>query len=168
MNASATYQAVRVDLTVYVRANGLANMKNAPILDAFLRAEIEQQANMACIDLSSCGGMDSTFMGLLVGYAKEMEESGGRLVIVNPSPQNLRLLKMLGVTEVVAVAERLRMPEVEFVELVAVADMSPLQRSELIQRAHQHLIAINDANRDKFGAFMTALQSDLAKLRGHG
>ena len=167
MSAPATaYLVARAGTTVFIRSTGLANMKNAPMLDAFLATEIEQGATLACIDLSACSGMDSTFMGLLVGYARQMDGVSGRLVIVNPSPANLRLLQMLGVTLVVPVVEKQAAPDIDFVTLASDPQMSPLQRMELVQRAHQNLTKLTEANQGKFSAFLVALEKDLAKLRG--
>ena len=165
---SATFLVARSDRTVFVRSTGLANMKNAPMLDSFLTAEIDHGASTICVDLSSCSGMDSTFMGLLVGYAKQLDGAGGRLVIVNPSQGNLRLLRMLGVTLVVPVLENQPEPAVELVTLASDPAMSPLQRMELIQRAHQHLLKLTNTNEAKFSAFLQALERDLARVRGSG
>lgn len=167
MTAPTTaYLVARAGSTVFIRSTGLANMKNAPMLDAFLAAEIEQGVTTACIDLSTCSGMDSTFMGMLVGYARLMDLSAGRLVIVNPSPANLRLLQMLGVTLVVPVIEKQAAPDATFITLSSDPQMSPLQRMELVQRAHQNLVKLTDANQGKFSAFLVALEKDLARLRG--
>ena len=162
---ASAFLVARAGTTVFIRPTGLANMKNAPMLDAFLATDIDQGATTACIDLSACSGMDSTFMGLLVGYAKQMDGSGGRLVIVNPSPANLRLLQMLGVTLVVPVIEKQNAPDVDFITLASDPQMSPLGRMELVQRAHQNLIKLTDANQGKFSTFLAALEKDLAKLR---
>ena len=167
MSAPVTaYLVARAGANVFIRSTGLANMKSAPMLDAFLTSEIEQGATTICIDLSACSGMDSTFMGLLVGYAKQLDTSAGRLVIVNPSPGNLRLLQMLGVTLVVPVIEKQDAPDVNFITLTSDPQMSPLTRMELVQRAHQNLIKLTDANQGKFSTFLVALEKDLVKLRG--
>jgi anti-anti-sigma factor len=167
LSQPANYLVARAGATVYVRAVGLANMKNAPMLDAFLQEEIQQQADTACVDLSACTGMDSTFMGVLVGYSQLMSKSGGRLVIVNPTEANLRLLQMLGVNAVLPVIERLEISaEVEFVSLPSAPSLNVLQRVEVVRRAHQNLIALNASNQAKFSAFLLALEADLERLRG--
>jgi anti-sigma B factor antagonist len=163
--AQASYMVARIEQTVYIRSLGLANMKSAPMLDVFLRSECEQGATTACVDLSSCNGMDSTFMGMLVGHAKSYEGLGGRLVIVNPSPTNLRLLAMLGVTVVIPVVENQHLPEMEFVSLTPDPKMNAVQRMQMVKRAHENLVRLNAANKDKFTAFLTALEADLKKLR---
>jgi anti-anti-sigma factor len=161
----ANYLVARLGATVYIRSVGLANMKSAPMLDAFLQAEIEQKALVVCVDLSSCSGMDSTFMGILVGYSQVLGKDGGRLVVVNPTEQNLRLLNMLGVSAVLPVVAQTDPMEIAFVNLPASPTFSPMQRIELVRRAHQNLVALNDENQGKFSAFLTALDGDLAKLK---
>ncbi|MBA3686834.1 MAG: STAS domain-containing protein [Planctomycetes bacterium] len=162
---TATFLVARSERTVFVRSTGLANMKNSPVLDVFLATEIDQGATTICVDLSSCSGMDSTFMGLLVGYARQLDGAGGRLVVVNPSVGNMRLLVMLGVTLVVPVLENQPDPQVAYVTLASDPTMSPIQRIELVQRAHQNLLKLTKSNEAKFAAFLTALERDLAKIR---
>jgi anti-anti-sigma factor len=162
----SSYQVARLGSTVFVRSVGLANMKNAPMLDSFLREVIRQGVLLVCVDLSSCSGMDSTFMGLLVGFSQELSEVKGRLVVVNPTEQNQRLLDMLGVSEVLPVVAQSSPTELEFVVIPASPMVSPLQRLEIIQRAHQHLIELNQTNVTKFSAFLEMLEVDLEKNRG--
>jgi anti-sigma B factor antagonist len=166
-SAGASFQVARSGTTVFVRSSGLANMKNAPTLEAFLNTAIEQGATTACIDLNGCTGMDSTFMGLLVGTHKLLSEHAGRLVVVNPGPSNLRLLVMLGVTLVVPVIESEPAPEVEFVVLNSEPQMGTVQRMELVLRAHQNLVKLSETNIGKFSAFLAALDRDLAKLKAN-
>jgi anti-sigma B factor antagonist len=161
----AAYMVARSGATVFIRSTGLANMKSAPMLDAFLATEIDQGATTICVDLSACTGMDSTFMGLLVGYARQVEGNQGRLVIVNPSPANLRLLQMLGVTLVVPVIEKEEAPAIQFVTLAGDPTMPLVQRMDLVRRAHENLTKLTPANEGKFAPFLAALEVDLLKLR---
>lgn len=149
---------------VYVRAVGLSNMKNAPVLDAFLGAETTTEVHTVCVDLSACTGMDSTFMGLLVGSSHRLRPHGGKLVVVNPTEANLRLLRLLGLADVIPVLQGCELPELAFVTLGCPPSLSPKDRMRLVQRAHQHLMALNDTNKAKFAAFLSALEQDLAKL----
>jgi len=160
------FRVARDGTSIYVLVSGLANMKNAPVLDAFLQAEGGPDLGTVCVDLSACAGMDSTFMGLLVGSSSGLKATGGRLVVVNPSETCLKLLDMLGVSEVLPVVPRCSSPDLTFVDLSETGQgVGMLQRMELIRRAHQALMGLNEANHDKFSAFITALEADLAKLR---
>ena len=162
---AASFLAARSGDHLYIKARGLANMKGAPTLDAFLATERTAGGAMtACVDLSECTGMDSTFMGVLVGNAGAFVQAGGRLVVVNPSSANLRLLTMLGISSVVAVVEKCGAPHVEFVALSAVANAGVRDRMQLVHRAHLSLMALGPENQDKFSAFVTALEGDLARM----
>lgn len=161
----SSYFVARLGRSVFVRSIGLANMKNAPMLDSFLREAIGQGALQVCVDLSACSGMDSTFMGLLVGFSQELVRVKGHLVVVNPTTQNLRLLDMLGVSAVLPVIAQVEPAELEFVVIPGNPTVSPAQRMDIVRRAHQNLIGLNAANEAKFSAFLAALEGDLAKRR---
>jgi anti-anti-sigma factor len=141
-------------------------MKNAPMLDAFLQEEINHGTREVCIDLSACSGMDSTFMGVLVGFSQVLTHFGGRLVVINPTDHNLKLLNMLGVCDVLPVVARTGSADLEFVTIPSSPSISPTQRLEIIRRAHQHLVSLNQGNEAKFSAFLRALEADLLKIRG--
>jgi anti-sigma B factor antagonist len=166
VNDQAAFLVARQGTTVFVRSLGLANMKNSPMLDAFLQAEIVEVATTVCVDLSACNGMDSTFMGLLVGYSQQLTRVGGRVVVVNPTEQNRRLLDMLGVSTVLPVIVQEAPLQLEFVGLPAGITMNPAQRIELVRKAHQNLVALTPANQVRFSAFLSALEGDLQRLRG--
>lgn len=166
MSDPAAFLVARQGATVFVRSLGLANMKNAPMLDAFLQAEIGEIATVVCVDLSACSGMDSTFMGLLVGYSQQLTRVGGQVVVVNPTEQNRRLLDMLGVSTVLPVIVQQAPLQLEFVSLPAGITLNPAQRIDLVRRAHQNLMALTPANQAKFSAFMAALEGDLQRLKG--
>ena len=168
MNDPVAFLVARHGATVFVRSLGLANMKNAPMLDAFLQAEIVEVATTVCVDLSACNGMDSTFMGLLVGYSQQLTRTGGRVVVVNPTEQNRRLLDMLGVSTVLPVVVQEVPLQLDFVSLPAGVAMNPAQRIDLVRKAHQNLVALTPANQARFSAFLSALEGDLQRLRGGG
>jgi anti-sigma B factor antagonist len=161
----SSYFVARLERSVFVRSVGLANMKNAPMLDSFLREAIGQGALQVCVDLSACSGMDSTFMGLLVGFSQDLVKVKGQLVVVNPTAQNLKLLDMLGVSDVLPVVAQVDPAELEFVIIPANPTVSPAERMDIVRRAHQHLIGLNAANEAKFSVFLNALEGDLAKRR---
>lgn len=165
MSAPTSFMVACHGDAVYIRPVGLANMKHAPVLDAFLQSQLAEGALTICVDLSSCSGMDSTFMGLMVGISHAVKERGGRLVVVAPSPTNLRLLHMLGLSSVIPVLDQCQLPELQFVALASETDVGQRERIEVVKRAHQSLMELNEANRAKFTAFMVALEADLDRHR---
>lgn len=162
------YRIARSSTMVYVRAEGLANMKSAPVLHAFLAKARDEGVKSVYVDLSGCTGMDSTFMGLLVGNAQSFSEKGGRLAVVKPNELCLRLLRQLGVDEVVTVVAEAEVPSAEYIDIEGSAAVDMKTRTELVRQAHQNLASLNDENRAKFSAFLKALDDDLTKKNKPG
>lgn len=159
------FLVARSEQTAFVRVKGLANLACAPLLEGFLLAEAEKGMTMAFVDLGECKGMDSTFMGVLVGSHFTLRETGGRLVVVNPTDSGNKLLDMLGVSKVMPVLEAHPLPEVAFFPLQGSASLTNMERVELIRRAHEHLVQLSGANRARFAAFLAAIDRDLAQAR---
>ena len=159
------YRIARSASMVYVRVEGLGNMKSAPVLHALLGEVRGEGARSAYVDLSGCQGMDSTFMGLLVGQAQAFGEAGGRLAVVKPNDLCLRLLRQLGVDEVVTVVPDAEVPSAEYVDIAGDSPVDIKARTDLVRQAHLHLASLNDENRAKFSAFLRALDDDLSKKK---
>jgi anti-anti-sigma factor len=159
------YRIARSATMVYVRVEGLANMKSAPLLHSFLAQVRGEGTRSAYIDLSACAGMDSTFMGLLVGNSQAFSDAGGRLAVVKPNELCLRLLKQLGVDEVVTVVAEADVPTAEYHDINADQAVDQKTRTDLVRQAHQNLASLNDENKAKFSAFLAALDADLAKKK---
>lgn len=157
------FHMARDGAILYVRAIGLANMKHAPTLDAVIGAQRDAGVEVVVVDLAACVGMDSTFMGLLVGTAQSLAQVGGRLMLVNPGAANLRLLNMLGVSEVVQVVESCGVPTVGFAVLESPGVVDESRRAEMVMRAHRSLAALSEANRMKFAPLLAALEADMKK-----
>ncbi|TVR11238.1 MAG: anti-sigma factor antagonist, partial [Planctomycetota bacterium] len=125
------YLVSRSGVAVYVRATGLANMANTPVLEAFLTEELALGVQVVCIDLSECIGMDSTFMGTLVAFHHRLQAQNGRFMVVNPSNGNRRLLDKLGVSAVLPVLGEHSVPDLQFVRLRNDGPMSAVERAHL-------------------------------------
>lgn len=162
MSSAHGFHVARHEEAAYVKAVGMANMRVAPTLDAFLRDQAGDGLNTVIIDLSACSGMDSTFMGLLIGMENLFSGKGGRVTVVNPGSSNRRLLDMLGVSTIVRVIDEHEVPELAFANLDGVA-LSARAQAKMMKKAHEELSAISEENAAKFKAFLTALEADLAK-----
>lgn len=164
MITTPVYQVASGNEGVYVRVTGSANMRNVSVLDAFLREQEARAVTTCCIDLAECTGMDSTFMGTLVGAGHRLAEAGCRLVLVNPVASTRRLLDMLGVSAMVPVLPTVTPPDGQFVPLASEAVLTPRRRASMMKRAHEDLAALSEENRAKFAGFLGAIERDLARL----
>ena len=57
----------RMEGDAFVRVSGKGSFKNSPNLKSFCLSAAEDGAERIIIDMGDCGGMDSTFMGVISG-----------------------------------------------------------------------------------------------------
>ncbi len=153
--------AARSGDAVLFHVEGLGNMKNALGMWDFAEEMVEKGYRSFCLDLKGCAGMDSTFMGTLVGLSSRLRELGdGRVTIVNASRSNRELLEIVGADKFLELVGDCSIDKVEM-EVLPAGDAPLARRMEHIRRAHEHLIDIDKRNEERFGAFLKALTSEL-------
>jgi len=142
---------------VYIRAQGHVTANSCPELKArvFDRLEAKPAVEDVYVDLSSCEYMDSTFMGLIVGFNKRFLRFSERPIRLSGINETcLKLLKTIGVARLVAIDEEVpRFPE-------------PLERlgsgkkagAGLVLKAHEELIELSEENERRFSALRTVLK----------
>jgi anti-sigma B factor antagonist len=77
----------------------------APVLREKLAEHPVKEGMKAEIDLADVEYMDSTGLGVFVGYFKQMKENGGHVKITGLSPRLKRLFDITGLIEVMDIEE---------------------------------------------------------------
>ncbi len=156
-----------------VRVTGRGTFKNAPALKRFASSAIEQGCSMLLIDMAECGGLDSTFMGVMAGLATRLKRvNGGRVVVANLSKKNCNLLSTLGLNRLVEthlegdengeLAEALRVP----LEQGEERDVAAREQVETMLMAHKELADTDEGNVARFADVIAFLEQDLHQLEG--
>lgn len=171
--------AARYKDFVMMRVNGMGTMDNSIIMVDFVSDMMGKGYGNFILDMNTCTGMDSTFMGALLDISFKVQAMGdsaggnnpavnkGELCLLNVSSNNLRLLKMLGVDQFVKFATGVNIPPIEMTPLPAGA-FDKMDRMDLIKRAHQNLVRIDKSNEERFGAFLDILCKELEHLKKTG
>jgi len=142
---------------IYIRAMGHITANACPELKTrvFDRLEAKPAVEDVLLDLSGCEYMDSTFMGLIVGFNKRFlrfSEKPIRLFGVNETC--LKLLKTIGVLRLMTLeSETPHFPE-------------PLERlgsgkkagAGLVLKAHENLMELSEENERRFASLRTVLK----------
>ena len=154
------FQVARSEETVYVRVVGLGTMNNATTFQGFSDAMDRKGYRHLIVDLEDCPGVDSTFMGMLLGLSGR----DGQLVIVNTSKHCRNQMASVGLDHVLTFSDE---PH-ELPRGVRMAEWPPGaqhsgDRVKLIMRAHKELIRIDRRNEAKFGAFLRAMTQQLGE-----
>ena len=196
---------------VVIRVIGRGTMLNAPALQEF--AEEQRKAGFIhfLFDFERCVGLDSTFMGVMVGMYSaafdsstslpvmvpafvnadlpeketadeepvpmtpeealesmaqsgfgnvKKEASGNTVSAVNTSAEVRSLLNMLGVDKFVKLRGSCDLSKLETTILPEKA-ISPLERHQLIYKAHEQLIEIDQRNEAQFGDLLKSISEEL-------
>ncbi|MDR3211896.1 MAG: STAS domain-containing protein [Planctomycetota bacterium] len=156
-------KVARVDETVVVQVFGLGNMFLAPTLQAFIESEIASGHLSFIIDLNHCTGLDSTFMGTILCLSKLTGRKYGWFCLVNVADENRRLLKMLGVINMVSIHDG-DFPVTPGKMTVLLPTTDVYARQKQIHGAHRFLMDADPANQERFGPFIKALEEEMSQV----
>ncbi len=157
--------------TALIRVQGRASFKCSPALKAFCGAAIERGVSRIIMNMETCIGMDSTFMGVLAGVAVRLKEAtGGIIQMINLSGRTRGLLATLGLDQMVETWMPGEAPEdlaghFREDQLDRLSDESPDRRemAQTMLEAHETLVEVFPENRPKFKDVLTYLREDLKK-----
>lgn len=153
------------DARIYIRAQGHITANACADLKTrvFDRLEAKPPIDDILIDLSDCDYMDSTFMGLLVGFNKRfLRQAEKPISLLRPNETCLKLLRTIGVLRLVKVVDKdLPFPE-------PMDNLNRLQKAgaRLILSAHEDLMELSAENEDRFGGLTSILRNSLADEGG--
>jgi anti-anti-sigma factor len=148
-----------VRLTGHITAAPCADLRNR-VYDRFQKQPLLLGI---FVDMTDCEYMDSTFMGLLVGFNKRLEKARGKKVtLFNINKTCFELLDNLGVSTLINFSS----------EAVAFpADMEKLEgprqtNPEFLLNVHENLMELSDDNKKKFQTLGSVLKNEIEKKRG--
>lgn len=82
-----------------LRIQGEVDLYTAPKLRERLDEAIDAGRRALTLDLSEMDFIDSTGLGVLVGAQKRLRETGGAIVLRNPSRSTSKILEIAGLTQ---------------------------------------------------------------------
>ncbi len=158
-----------------VRVEGRGSFKVSTSLKEFGQAALQSGTTMAVLDMGSCVGMDSTFMGVLAGWATRLrQQASGQLVLINLNSRTRGLVATLGLDRIVKAYEVGELPR-ELWEVAALSEglsaLEPRKESratttETMLEAHENLVKLAPENLPRFKDVLLYLREDLHKKSG--
>lgn len=157
----------RIDSAVYARVTGLGNFNNAAPLQDYVDAAVQSGVRTIIVDLARCSGLDSTFMGTMMGFLScpglpagdsfSEREASLHVMVVNATPGAMRALQSVGLGALLDVREEhVDIPECRMQRLDD-DQLNQARRVRLIKEAHEHLMTIDERNRKTFGPLIDML-----------
>ena len=158
------YVAMSDDLGL-ARVHGRGSYKISPILKEFAERMLDSGRLQFVVNLKSCEGMDSTFMGTIAGISQRLTKAGGEKVIMTHVSEKLQnLMKTLGLTHLVQLQEHALEDDPDDLTQLRenqAPEASSLESAEHILEAHETLVEISPDNLSKFKDCLQFLREDV-------
>lgn len=148
-----------------LKVSGRASNANAPALEAVFVDTWRRGTRRFVLELSECAGMDSTFIGKLLGISRRLSEDAahpGTVELLNATDPVLHALDNLGVTSFFKLVQSDPAQTREF-EQVQQRALSKTEMTLLCLQAHRNLMEVNPANIPKFKDVARFLEEDLKR-----
>ena len=138
---------------VVVRIEGRASFLNSACLRDFMTQMLKSGKGSFVIDFLRCTSMDSTFLGVLAGFALEVRKRTpkGSLVLTRMGQRNLELVRNLGLHKLLTIDLGETSANLEACDTALVnSDRGELDNARLVLEAHENLVSADETNRSKF------------------
>ena len=167
--------AGRTQAGVWVRIDGRGSHQNSPELKAFIARQLENTTGgqRVIVDLSSCTGMDSTFMGILTCIATRLEDAGGALLVIHAAGRNGELLRGLGLDALFSVDDEdssltcCDWTTPEDCESLCAQESSKTERTGVCLEAHEALAKADARNLPRFRDVIDLMRGELNRAMAH-
>ncbi len=157
-----------------VKLDGRGTFKIAPTLKQFAALAVDRDhCRRFVFDMRDCGGMDSTFMGVIAGIALRLQRAGaGPVAMVCVSPKTLALMTTLGLDRLLRIVPDATAPAGNGQPDGAGPVLAPLEtcgtsRRDNVQAmldAHRDLASLSVANAERFRDVIDYLSQDVRDL----
>jgi len=138
---------------VVVRIEGRASFLNSACLRDFMAQMLKSGKARFVIDFLRCTSMDSTFLGVLAGFALELRKCTpkGSLVLTRMGQRNLELVRNLGLHKLLTIDATEAGANFDGCDTpLSSGDRSELENARLVLEAHENLVSADESNRGKF------------------
>jgi anti-sigma B factor antagonist len=98
----------------YIKAKGHFSSINILEVRRPLEYALSIGHTKLALDLSEVTFMDSMGLGLMINFFKKMRDSGGRLVVINPSETVFNLINVSGTGKVLEIHQGITNPDTLF------------------------------------------------------
>ncbi len=154
----------------WIRCEGKGSFMNSPMIKSFGEARMSEGESILVVDLASCSGMDSTFMGTLAGMATRLAAvDGGALQVAEADERNRRSLEDLGLDFLMQINPEDagwndRLEEIRACLEPAQPTDSPnqLDRARHVLQAHEELSDISEENAREFRTVVGTLKKQVS------
>lgn len=170
MNTDSSILYGTFDSFFWIRCSGRGTFANSSILKRIADAYIDEGGRMIVVDLETCPGVDSTFMGTLAGIARRLMPMGGSVQIASPTDRARAAMESLGLDALLEIEPpvapwRGKMEEIR--QKLSPGHTSRGEEIDDISRAHHVLDShvtlseLSESNAEKFRTVTEYLKKEI-------
>ena len=146
----------------FITVNGRATFEHASQLRNLAKSLENTAFSKISLNLANCGGMDSTFMGILAMLGLRAKKVGAPMYVYNAGELNLSLLQGLGLKKLFEFRNG-DMGQSSGKDWASGSGENS-GRAETVLEAHQTLMAADEQNVKKFEKVVELVQKDLDNM----
>ena len=147
-----------------VKINGKANYLNCDSFREFIEKAVNEGDVHIVLDFKDCTGMDSTFLGILIGTALELRKQRpvGILILCNLDERNHDQVYNLGLQNILTIDEDLQniVDDDEKENFSSLKNIKVSDAKEVL-KAHENLVQADENNGAKFQDVITLLKNQV-------
>lgn len=149
---------------VVLKISGRVSYLNVlPVNDFFSRMEQLDKCNFI-LDFANCTGIDSTFLGIIVGAALKFKKKDppGSFVLCRLGTRNLESVRNLGLHRIASVdAGGVSMNFNSPGQCLKATNCDEIENARLVLQAHENLIEIDEKNKSRFQDVVAYLKNQV-------
>ncbi len=166
MSTSNTILTGKIDGLGWVRCEGKGSFMNSPKLKAWGDEELKAGTVHIVVDLETCTGMDSTFMGTMAGLAMRLAKvENGLLEVASAGSKNKQSLEDLGLSALMQINPEQPLwvdQEASFRNsLTEYGLANSTDRTQHVFDAHKTLCDADESNNEQFSTVLDCLEAEL-------
>ena len=168
-----------LDQMLWIRLNSRGCFLNSAKLKAVVENYQKQGGNYCVIDLELCPGVDSTFMGTLIGLSNLCDSAGGKLQLISPTERTRSAMESLGLDMIIDIDPtdeewfsqidqiRKSIEEKDETEnLIEDKNYNEIEQAHHVLKAHRDLSALNEENKQHFEYVCESLEEEIRLSEG--
>lgn len=144
---------------------------NSPQMKTWAESQIKNGIRTIVVDLETCTGMDSTFMGTMAGIAMKLAKKDGSLQVASASDKNRRSLEDLGLSMLLKIDPKDAPWKKNITSIRASLQehsaANKVDKTQHVLDAHKLLCEAHESNDDKFATVLDVLEAELANRQKH-
>ena len=140
-----------------IKVSGRATFSCSEDLKKFCTLMLERKVHKIILEMQSCAGMDSTFMGILTMVSLSAKKQNIPVEMNNTGDENKQNLFSLGLKNMFTFTNSTETTTMKWKQ-VEPSEVSQEAHKENVLDAHQTLIDVNEENRKEFQDIVTFLK----------